>query len=59
MMATDMRTILLLSLCTLLTPVLTMCNSFDDTIPPAGMVKAEDPQAAALLQKAKTLNAAR
>ncbi len=58
MMATDMRTILLLSLCTLLTPVLTMCNSFDDTIPPAGMVKAEDPQAAALLQKAKTLNAA-
>ncbi len=55
MMLTDMRTFLLLSLCTLLFPVLTMCNSFDDTIPPAGMVKADDPEAAALLQKATQL----
>ncbi len=55
---TDMRTILLLGLCTLFFPALTMCNSFDDAIPPAGMVKASDPQAAALLQRARDLKAA-
>ncbi len=50
-----MRTFLLLSLCTLFVPALTMCQSFDDTVPPAGMVKAQDPQAAALLQRAAAL----
>ncbi len=53
MMPTDMRTILLLSLCTLFVPVLTMCSSFDDTVPPAGMVTAASPEAASLLQRAK------
>ncbi len=53
MMTTDMRTFLLLSLCTLLVPVLTMCQNFDDTVPPAGLVKAADPEAATLLQRAK------
>ncbi len=53
-----MRTFLLLSLCTLLVPVLTMCNSFDDAVPPAGMVKADDPEAAALLQRARAFKAA-
>ncbi len=52
-----MRTFLLLSLCTLLVPVLTMCNSFDDTVPPAGMVKATEPEAAALLQRAQAYKA--
>ncbi len=52
------RTILLLSVCTLFAPVLTMCNSFDDTVPPAGLVKAGDPEAAALLQRAKAFKAA-
>ncbi len=53
-----MRTTLLLGLCALFVPVLTTCQSFDDTIPPAGMVKASDPQAAALLQKASALRSA-
>ncbi len=57
MIAADMRTTLLLSLCALFVPVLTMCQSFDDTIPPAGMVKASDPEAAALLQQASALRA--
>ncbi len=57
-MPTDMRTLLLLSLCTLFVPVLTMCQSFDDALPPAGMVKADDPAAAALLQRARELQAA-
>ncbi len=51
-----MRTFLLLSLAALLTPALTMCNSFDDTVPPAGMVKASDPEAVALMQEARSLH---
>ncbi len=58
MIATDMRTYLLLSLCTLMVaPMLTMCSSFDDTVPAAGLVRAADPQAAALLERARSLKA--
>ncbi len=57
-MPTDMRTILLLSLCTLFIPALTMCQSFDDVVPPAGIVKASEPAAAAMLQQARELQAA-
>ncbi len=53
-----MRTFLLLSLCALIAPVLTMCQTFDDTLPPAGMVKASDPAAAELLQRARSFKAA-
>ncbi len=48
-----MRTFLLLSLGALLLPALTMCQNFDDTVPPAGLVKASDPVATALMQKAQ------
>ncbi len=58
MMTTDMRTFLLLSLCSLMVPALTMCQSFDDTVPPAGMVRAANPEAAALLQQARDYRAA-
>ncbi len=57
-MATDMRTFLLLSLCTLVAPVLTMCQNFDNTLPPAGMVRASDQTAARLLQQAAAYKAA-
>ncbi len=53
-----MRTFLLLSLCSLMVPMLTMCQSYDDTVPPAGMVKANDPAAAELLQRARSYKAA-
>ncbi len=53
-----MRTFLLLSLCFLMVPMLTMCESFDDTVPPAGMVKAHEPEAARLLQSAREYKAA-
>ncbi len=57
MITADMRTILLLSLCSVLVPGLTMCTSFDDTIPPAGLVTAATPEAATLLQRAKDYRA--
>ncbi len=53
-----MRTFLLLSLCSLMVPMLTMCETFEDTVPPAGMVKANEPEAAALLQRAGAFKAA-
>ncbi len=53
-----MRTFLLLSLCALCVPVLTMCQNFDDTVPPAGMVRAADPAAAELLQRAAAFKSA-
>ncbi len=53
-----MRTFLLLSCCALTVPVLTMCQNFDDTVPPAGMVKAADPVAAEMMQRARAYKAA-
>ncbi len=41
----------------LLVPALTMCQSFDDTVPAAGLVRADDPVAAAKLQEAAALKA--
>ncbi len=52
-----MNTKLLLPLCVLVAPVLSMCQSYDDTVPAAGMVRAQDPAAAAKLQKAAALKA--
>ncbi len=57
-MLTDMRTFLLLSLCALMVPMLTLCQTFENIVPPAGMVKASDPAAAEMLQRAKNYNAA-
>ncbi len=53
-----MRTFLLLSLCALTAPVLTMCQSFEDTVPPAGMVRADNPEAAGMLQRARAFREA-
>ncbi len=58
MMTADMRTFLLLSLAVLLVPTLTMCSSLDDTVPPAGQVKANNPEASELLQRARAFKAA-
>ncbi len=52
-----MRTFLLPGLCALIVPLLTMCQSFEDTVPPAGMVRANEPEAAALLQRAQAFKA--
>ncbi len=53
-----MKTKLLLPLCALFTPLLTMCQSYEDMVLPAGMVRANDPAAATKLQQAAGLKAA-
>lgn len=52
----DMRKLLLLRLCAASALLLPMCDSFDGP-PPIGQVKAVDPEADALMSKAKALQA--
>ncbi len=49
--------LLLLPLCALSVPLLTMCQSYDDLVPAAGLVRADDPVAATKLQQAARLKA--
>ncbi len=53
-----MKRKMLLPLSALLVPLLTMCNTYEDIVPAAGMVRATDAVAAAKLQQAANLKAA-